>query len=97
MGSEGSAGEAERLTQELFLARELQQSLLPDPPQITGWEMVISCLPATEMSGDFYDFLDLGAQRIGIVLGDVTGKGMAAAMVMVAARSTIRMLATGGE
>ena len=81
-----------RLADELQLAKELQQSMIPKfPPTLDRFEISANWLPANEMSGDFYDFIQIDSDRWGIVLGDVTGKGMSAAMVMALARSALRM------
>ena len=81
-----------RLADELQLAKELQQSMIPKfPPTLDRFEISANWLPANEMSGDFYDFIQIDSDRWGIVLGDVTGKGMPAAMVMALARSALRM------
>ena len=81
-----------RLADELQVAKELQQSMIPKfPPTLDRFEISANWLPANEMSGDFYDFIQIDSDRWGIVLGDVTGKGMSAAMVMALARSALRM------
>jgi sigma-B regulation protein RsbU (phosphoserine phosphatase) len=73
--------ELERVQQELADARRIQQSLLPDnPPRIQGFEIAGMSSPAMEVSGDFYSYLSLG-DNTGIVLADVTGKSVKAAMV----------------
>jgi sigma-B regulation protein RsbU (phosphoserine phosphatase) len=75
--------------QELEDARQIQQSLLPDkPPQIEGFGIAGTSLPAREVSGDFYDYLSLGKDT-GIVLADVTGKSVQAAMVAAMANGML--------
>jgi serine phosphatase RsbU (regulator of sigma subunit) len=84
----------ERLEAELALARKIQQGLLPDEmPDQPGWRFAALWLPAREVSGDFYDFLSLPDGRLGIVIGDVTGKGMPAALVMATTRSVLHAVA----
>ena len=76
---------------DLDIARDLQQRLYPPPPE-TGENLTIACRsePAQETSGDFYDFIKLSPHEWGIVVADVTGKSLAAALVMAMARSTLR-------
>jgi serine phosphatase RsbU (regulator of sigma subunit) len=85
----------ELLRRDLAIARELQQRLYPPPP-LTDANLRIASRsePARETSGDFYDFIDLGDGRLGIVVADVTGKSLAAALVMAMARGTLRSEAT---
>jgi steroid delta-isomerase-like uncharacterized protein len=88
------ARERERIEQELRVARRTQEELLPKAlPTLAGWEFAQYYQPAREVGGDFYDFLQLADGHIGIVVGDVSGKGMPAALVMAAARSMLRALA----
>jgi serine phosphatase RsbU (regulator of sigma subunit)/predicted ester cyclase len=85
------ARERERIEQELQVARRIQEELLPEAtPALAGWEFAQHYQPATEVGGDFYDFLDLEDGRLGLVVGDATGHGMAAALVMAGARSMLR-------
>jgi serine phosphatase RsbU (regulator of sigma subunit) len=85
----------ELLRRDLAIARELQQRLYPPPP-LTDANLRIASRsePARETSGDFYDFIELGDGRLGIVVADVTGKSLAAALVMAMARGTLRSEAT---
>ena len=81
----------ERLETELALARRIQQALLPkDLPALEGWHVDALWQPAFEVSGDFYDFIPLSDGTLGLVIGDVTGKGMPAALVMATTRSVLR-------
>jgi predicted ester cyclase len=92
------AMERERIEQELQVARQIQQQLLPEAtPQLDGWELTTYYEPAREVGGDFYDFLELEDGRVGLVVGDATGKGMPAALLMASARSTLRAVAQGSE
>ncbi len=91
---QAEARQRERMEQELRIARVVQQTLLPKHiPEITGWRMAAHWQPAREVSGDFYDFIHLQDGRLGFFLGDVTDKGMPAAMVMATTRSVLRGLA----
>jgi serine phosphatase RsbU (regulator of sigma subunit) len=85
----------ELLRRDLAVARELQQRLYPPPP-LTNAALSIASRsePARETSGDFYDFITLSDNRLGIVVADVTGKSIAAALVMAMSRSTLRSEAT---
>ena len=86
--------ERERVEQELKVARSIQQASLPkDVPEVEGWEISPHYRPAREVGGDFYDFLELPNGRLGLVVGDATGKGVPAALVMASARSMLRALA----
>lgn len=81
----------ERLEAELATARRIQESLLPkETPQLSGWQVDAYWQPAREVSGDFYDFLSLPDGRLGLVVGDVSGKGVPAALVMATTRSVLR-------
>jgi serine phosphatase RsbU (regulator of sigma subunit)/anti-sigma regulatory factor (Ser/Thr protein kinase) len=81
----------ERLDQELAVARLIQQNFLPRAlPEAPGWSVAADYRPAREVGGDFYDFIDLPGGRLGIVVGDVTDKGVPAALVMAATRSVLR-------
>jgi hypothetical protein len=84
----------DRIEQELQTARLIQESLLPKAvPEVSGWGIAACYRPAREVGGDFYDFLPLAAGRLGIVLGDVTDKGIPAALVMATTRSMLRAIA----
>ena len=86
--------ERERIEQELEVARSIQQASLPeDVPELEGWEITSHYQPAREVGGDFYDFFELPNGRLGIVVGDATGKGVPAALVMANARSMLRAVA----
>lgn len=86
--------ERERLEQELRIARLIQQTLLPkEVPQLRGWQVSAYYRPAREVGGDFYDYLDLPDGRLGFVVGDVTDKGVPAALVMATTRSILRAAA----
>lgn len=79
------------LAHDLQLAREVQQHLFPsETPEVPGLKLYGVCRPARGVSGDYYDFLPIGSERLGIVLGDVSGKGVSAALIMSAVQSIIR-------
>ena len=84
----------ERLEQELEVARLIQQNFLPKQlPELAGWRVAAYYRPARTVGGDFYDFIELPDGLIGLVVGDVTDKGVPAAMVMAATRSVLRAAA----
>jgi serine phosphatase RsbU (regulator of sigma subunit) len=86
--------ERERVEQELHVARSIQQASLPEEvPTLEGWQIAPFYQPAKDVGGDFYDFLKLPEGRLGILVGDATGKGVPAALVMASARSMLRALA----
>ena len=88
------AQERERIEQELRVARQIQRSLLPEAtPELYGWQLAAYYKPAREVGGDFYDFLELEDGRLGLVVGDATGKGMPAALVMATTRGMLRAVA----
>ena len=73
----------ERIKQELEVARNIQLSLLPqNDPQTPGFEIVGTSIPAEEVGGDFYSYHHLDGEKLGIAVGDVSGKGISAAMFM---------------
>jgi serine phosphatase RsbU (regulator of sigma subunit)/predicted ester cyclase len=75
--------ERERIEQELRVARRIQHASLPEEvPQLEGWQISPYYQPAREVGGDFYDFHLLSEGRLGVVVGDATGKGVPAALVM---------------
>jgi len=74
--------EKERLEQELKIARSIQMSLLPRPLLMAGLSLSGHCEPAREVGGDYYDFLPLEHERLGILIADVAGKGTSAALYM---------------
>ncbi len=90
--------ERERIDQELRLAQRIQQALLPkELPALVGWEIVPYYRPAREVGGDFYDFLPLDDGNVGLVIGDVSGKGIAAALVMANTQSILRTVVQTNE
>jgi sigma-B regulation protein RsbU (phosphoserine phosphatase) len=88
--------EKEKALREQAEARHIQRALLPErDPVIPGYAIDGFCLQLSAVGGDWYDYVDLGDGFCGIALGDVCGKGMAAALLMSATRSLFRMAAEG--
>ncbi len=91
---EAEARGRERIEQELRVAQLIQANFLPhEVPDLTGWQLAAYYRPAREVGGDFYDFIELPGDRLGLVIGDVTDKGVPAAMVMAASRTLLRSTA----
>jgi serine phosphatase RsbU (regulator of sigma subunit) len=86
--------ERELVEQELELARSIQQASLPrEVPTLEGWQISPFYRPAQEVAGDFYDCFKLDDERVGVVVGDATGKGVPAALVVSATSSMLRAVA----
>jgi serine phosphatase RsbU (regulator of sigma subunit) len=91
---EAAIQERERVAHEMLIARLIQQTLLPrDVPAPAGWQMAAHYQPARAVGGDFYDFIPFRNGRLGLVVGDVTDKGVPAALVMAMTRSVLRAAA----
>jgi phosphoserine phosphatase RsbU/P len=85
----------ERLNREVEIAREVQERLFPQTlPPILGIEYAGACRPALGVGGDYYDFLALPGGQLGIAIGDVSGKGIAAALMMASLQASLRGEAT---
>jgi sigma-B regulation protein RsbU (phosphoserine phosphatase) len=85
----------ERLNRELEIAREVQEHLFPQRlPPVRGLDYCGQCRPAREVGGDYYDFLELPNGRLGIAIGDVSGKGVGAALMMASLEASLRALAS---
>jgi sigma-B regulation protein RsbU (phosphoserine phosphatase) len=83
--------ELERTEYEMETARGIQQSFLPEsPPQIDGFELAALNLPARQVGGDFYDFIPVSEDKWGIIIADVSGKGVPAALFMALSRTLVR-------
>jgi len=84
--------EAERrVAQELEIAKQVQANLFPQTlPSLSTLEFSGVCLPARHVGGDYYDFLQLGLERLGLVIGDISGKGIAAALLMANLQANFR-------
>ena len=86
--------ERERVEQELRVARRIQQASLPEEaPTLEGWQITPLYQPARDVGGDFYDFFQLEDGRVGLAVGDATGKGMPAALAVTASCSMLRAVA----
>jgi PAS domain S-box-containing protein len=91
------ARERQRIEQELQVARLIQQTLLPkSAPELERYQIAAYYQPAREVGGDFYDFFELEDGRLGLVVGDASGKGIPAAMVMANTRSVLRTVTQRG-
>ncbi len=91
------AAERERANRELEIAREVQERLFPQKvPAIPGVECAGYCRPARGVGGDYYDFLELENGTLGIAIGDVSGKGIAAALLMASLQASLRGQAAAG-
>jgi len=84
--------ESERRTaQELEIAKQVQTKLFPQTlPSLTTLDYSGICVQARQVGGDYYDFLDLGRERLGLVVGDISGKGIAAALLMANLQANLR-------
>ncbi|MEO8725279.1 MAG: SpoIIE family protein phosphatase, partial [Acidobacteriaceae bacterium] len=88
----------ERLAQEMEIAREVQEHLLPQSlPAVAGAEIAGSFRPAQGVGGDYYDFLELPNGKLGIAIGDVSGKGVSAALVMANLQASLRSQSLASE
>jgi len=80
-----------RAAQELEIARQVQARLFPQTlPPLATLEYAGVCIQARQVGGDYYDFLDLGRERLGLVIGDIAGKGIAAALLMANLQANLR-------
>jgi predicted ester cyclase len=94
LGLEQAERERERIEQELLVARRIQQASLPkEVPTLDGWQIFPLYQPAREVGGDFYDFHLLSEGRLGLAVGDATGKGVPAALVMSTTCGMLRLAA----
>jgi len=90
--------EQERLKPELEIARQIQMNSLPQTnPSISGFDIYGCSIPATEVGGDYYDYLNLPGHRLGIVLGDVSGKGTSAALYMSKIQGIFQALSASAQ
>jgi serine phosphatase RsbU (regulator of sigma subunit)/CHASE2 domain-containing sensor protein len=82
-----------RMEKDLSFARDIQMSMLPSScPTLEGYQIAASSTPAREVSGDFFDFIDIDEGKMGFVIADVTGKSVSGALVMTASKSVFRLL-----
>ncbi len=90
--------EKQKIQQALQIACEIQQRLLPEhPPELSRFDLAARSQACDETGGDYYDFLRLGPDQLGLVLGDVCGHGVGAALLMATARATLRALVDAGS
>ncbi len=96
--TQGQLTDQTRLRRELQLAQEIQNALLPkDVPKLEGFEIDASYRAALEVGGDYYDFFEVDENSIGIVVADVSGKGIGSSMVMTMIRTSMRLEARGNK
>jgi len=89
--------EKERMAKDLEEARAIQLGLFPlNAPAVAGFDVTGICMPCREVGGDWYDYIPLGDGRLAMVLADVSGKGMGAALLMSSTRSVLRLHAARG-
>jgi sigma-B regulation protein RsbU (phosphoserine phosphatase) len=87
----------ERMNREIEIAREVQEGLFPQHmPRIPLLELAGMCRPALGVGGDYYDFLELPDQKLGLAVGDVSGKGIPASLLMSALRAALRVQTSYG-
>jgi phosphoserine phosphatase RsbU/P len=86
-----AAVQRDRLEADIRRASDIQRLLLPaHPPVLAGWSLAASCQAATVVSGDYFDFIPMPEGRLGLVIADVSGKGLSAGLVMATCRSLLR-------
>ncbi len=84
----------ERISREIEIAREVQERLFPQSyPKVAGVDLAGYCRPAQAVGGDYYDFFTLNDGRLAIALGDISGKGISAALLMASLRASLRSIA----
>jgi sigma-B regulation protein RsbU (phosphoserine phosphatase) len=94
--SHKEATEKRKLESELKTASEIQRILLPDnDPEVPGWKVRGANLPARYVSGDYFDYIPVDSERTGVVIADVSGKGVAASLLTAMCRSVLRVAAAG--
>jgi anti-anti-sigma factor len=90
--------EQEKMQKEMEVAKEIQQSLLPrKKPEVSGYDIAPLYQAAAEVGGDYYDFVDVDDDTIGVVVADVSGKGVPGSLVMTMIRTALRMEARGNK
>ncbi len=96
--TQGQLTDQTRLRRELQLAQEIQNALLPkEVPRLEGFEIDAAYRAAQEVGGDYYDFFEVDENSIGIVVADVSGKGIGSSMVMTMIRTSMRLEARGNK
>ncbi len=87
-----------RIKKEMQLAKDIQETLLPSEiPETEGFELAGNYMSALEMGGDYYDFFEVAKDVLGLVVGDVSGKGIGAALIMTMVRTAMRTEARGNK
>src|SRR5213082_2137349 len=90
------ANEKKRLDHDLEIARDIQRILLPsEAPAVTGFEISGINVPARQVSGDYFDYIKVDEQRLGVAIADVSGKGVPVSLIMAICRSVLRAEAAG--
>lgn len=90
------ANEKKRLDHDLQIARDIQRILLPaEAPNIPGFELGGINIPASQVSGDYFDYITVDQDRLGVAIADVSGKGVPASLIMAICRSVLRSQASG--
>src|SRR5205823_3067562 len=85
------ANEKKRLDHDLQIARDIQRILLPsEAPDVRGFEIGGINLPARQVSGDYFDYIKVDEERLGVAIADVSGKGIPASLIMAMCRSVLR-------
>lgn len=88
--------EGERMSKELEIAHQVQMRLLPkESPKFPGFDIAGICIPAKEVGGDYYDYINFGDKKLGIAIGDVSGKGVPAAIYMTLTKGVLQSQAEG--
>lgn len=92
------ANEKKRLDHDLQIARDIQRILLPsEPPPVDGFDIAGINIPARQVSGDYFDYIKVDDDRLGVVIADVSGKGVPASLIMAICRSVLRAEARLGQ
>ena len=91
------AAKHQRVQREVEIAREVQQRLFPEIPTVPGLDVAGHCRPALGVGGDYYDVIPLEDGRLAIAIGDVSGKGIAAALLMASLRASLRGIVDTGS
>src|SRR5205085_4790566 len=92
------ANEKKRLDHDLAIARDIQRILLPaEAPSVNGFEIAGMNVPARQVSGDYFDYIKVDDERLGVAIADVSGKGVPASLIMAICRSVLRSQAIGNR
>jgi serine phosphatase RsbU (regulator of sigma subunit)/anti-sigma regulatory factor (Ser/Thr protein kinase) len=97
-GAQESIVEQEKMQKEIAVAKEIQQTLLPkDIPDTEGFDIASLYRSAKEVGGDYYDIIKIGPHLIGVIVADVSGKGVPGSLVMTITRTVARLVAVGNK